>query len=411
MILSTYSSQYFEKILESLGYNEEGNICDFWFKNIDAVSNKIDQPMKQHMDGFGLEVRWKSPMGLACNEAVRQYLHEKQKQHNIGHQARVNKGIYFSLAEIDFSQFDFQYDNESVSLVDYVNQFPTSKVGGMADLRGINLEKISLSNSVISNVNFAYGNFNKSHLSQLTLRNVNFVSTDMRNSFVFNLAFDDKSGMRNADLRGAFINILRGVNNASVAFSFKYEPVSAFYLIGALFAVLFAGREPYFLDKAGKGSRHLRNTGKHTKFLANDVSAMTAPDSKVLRRYIDWFQYVFSNLASLRSQSIKEKIFFSLAIVTTKAWSSYVSLAVTGLIINLLFALIFYFNHSNFDGLNENYFSAFYYSVVTFTTLGYGDITPQGGWAQLLVIVEVVFGYVTLGVFVYLLSRKVSDKF
>ena len=175
--------------------------------------------------------------------------------------------------------------------------------------------------------------------------------------------------------------------------------------------VLFAGREPYFLDKAGEGSRLLRNAGKHTKFLANDVSALTVPDNKMLRRYIDWYQYVFTNLASLRRQSIKDKLFFSLAIVTTKAWSSYWSLAVTGLVINLLFALMFYFYHTNFNGLDENYFSAFYYSVVTFTTLGYGDITPQGGWARLLVMLEVVLGYVTLGVFVYLLSRKVGDKF
>ena len=406
-----YSYRYFEKILESLGYKEEENICDFWFAYLDDVRNKIDQPMEQHIDRFGLEIRWKSAMGLACNEAIRQYLHETQKQHCMGYQARVKNGIHFALAEIDFSQFDFQYDNKSVSLVGFVKQFDTSMVGGLADLRGINLAKISLSDAVIRNVCFGYGNFSSSRLSQLTFRNVNLNSADLRNSFVFNLTFDEQSGMGNADLRGAFVNILRGVNNPSVAFSYRYEPVSAFYLIGVLLAVLFAGREPYFLDKAGKGSRYWRNVGKHTKFLANDVSGLIGPDSKILRQYIDWFQYVFSNLASLRSQSIKNQVFFSLALVTTKAWSSYVSLAVTGLMINLVFALMFYSNHSNFNGLNKNYFSAFYYSVVTFTTLGYGDITPQGGWAQLLVIMEVVLGYVTLGVFVYLLSRKVGDKF
>ncbi len=411
MIQSTYSCQYFEKILESLGYKEEENICDFWFKNIDAVSNKIDQQMKQHMDRLGLEIRWKSAMGLVCNEAVRQYLHEKQKQHCIGHQGRVNKGIYFSLAEFDFSQFDFQYDNKSVSLVDFVNQFPTSKVGGLADFRGINLAKISLNNAEISNVSFGYGDFKGSYLSQLTLFNASFVEADLRDSFVISLAFDDKSSMFNADLSGAFINGLHGVNNPSVAFSFKYEPVSAFYLIGALLLVLFAGREPYFLDEAGKGSRFLRNTGKHTKFLANDVSAMTAPDNKMLRRYIDWFQYVFSSLASLRSQSSWDKLCFSISIIASKAWSSGWPLAVSGLVINLLFAVGYYLLNPSIKGLDDNFFLAFYYSIVTFTTLGYGDITPLGGLAQLLVMIEVVLGYVTLGVFVYLLSQKISDKF
>jgi len=406
-----YSYRYFEKTLKSLGYKGEGNICDFWFDHIDAVSNKVNQQMKTHMDTFGLEIRWKSLIGIVCNEAVRQYLNEKQKELWGMQQAAGPSGSLGLLVNIDFCQFHFLYDNKSVSLNEFVNQFPTSKFTGLSDLRGINLATLSLQNAVLNNVTFAYANFKGSHLFQLTLRNVYLISADLRNSFVINLTFDDKSSLRNADLRGAFVNTLRGVNDISVALPFRYEPVSALYLIGALVFVLFAGREPYFFDKAGKGTRFLRNVGKHTKFLANDVSALTAPDNKMLRRYIDWYQYVFPKLASLRTQSIKDKLFFSLSIVTTKAWSSYVSLAVTGLVINLIFAVIFYVNYLSFEGLNQNFFSAFYYSVVTFTTLGYGDIFPKGGWAQLLVIVEVVLGYVTLGVFVYLLSRKVGDKF
>lgn len=292
-----YSYRYFEKILESLGYKEEENICDFWFENIDAVSSKIDQQMKQHMDRFGLEIRWKSAMGLACNEAVRQYLHEEQKQHSIGHQARVNKGIYFSLAEFDFSQFHFRYDNKSLTLDEFVNRFPTSKFTGISDLRGINLAKRSINNALISNANFAYANFKGSHLSQLRLRNVNFVSADLSDSFIGNVTLDGKSGIPCADLNGAFVNTLRGVNDTSVAYPFRYKPVSTFYLIGALIRSLFTDCNVCF-DKGEK----------HTKFLANDVSALTAPDTKMLRRYIDWYQYVFSNFASLRSQPINNKL-------------------------------------------------------------------------------------------------------
>ncbi|MCB2187666.1 MAG: hypothetical protein KQJ78_14690 [Deltaproteobacteria bacterium] len=38
-----------------------------------------------------------------------------------------------------------------------------------------------------------------------------------------------------------------------------------------------------------------------------------------------------------------------------------------------------------------------YFSVVTFTTLGFGDITPITWVASLLVMVEVVIGYIMLG--------------
>lgn len=395
-----YSYRYFEKILESLGYRDDQNICEFWFAHLDDVSIGINQQMKSHMNRFGLEIRWKSPIGLACNEAVRRYLNETQKRRWEVLQTAVPGGSPPTEVNIDFSQFQFQYDTNFVSLENFVDQFPTSKFTGLSDFRGINLTEISIQYAVINNVNFAYANLINSRLSQVMLHSVNLVSADLRGAHIFNVTLANGSAMPGADLRGAFINGLRDVNDTSVAYPFMYEPVSALYLIRALILSLFKDWNVIF-DKVGK----------HTRFLANDVSNLRAPDNRVLRRYIDWYQYVFSNLGSLRSQSIKDKLFFSLSIVTTKAWSSYVSLAVTGLVVNLLFALMFYIDHSDFNGLDNNYFSAFYYSVVTFTTLGYGDITPQGGWARFLVLIEVVLGYVTLGVFVYLLSRKVSDKF
>ncbi len=42
----------------------------------------------------------------------------------------------------------------------------------------------------------------------------------------------------------------------------------------------------------------------------------------------------------------------------------------------------------------------FYFSFVTITTLGYGDITPQGGIAQMLVIAEAMIGQLYLTIFV-----------
>lgn len=394
-----YSYRYFEKILGSLGYKDDQNICEFWFAHLDDLRNKVNQQMKPHMNRFGLEIRWRSPIGLACNEAVREYMKDTQKQRWLDFQSAGLVGSPPPVVNFEFSQFQFHYGTNFVSLEDFVDQFPTSKCRSLSDFRGINLTEISLQHALINNVNFAYANFKGSNLDHVTLRNVNLVSVNLKNSCILNVTLAG-SGIPGADLRGAFINGLLDVNDTSVVYPFMYEPVSALYLIRALILSLFKDGNVIF-DKVGK----------HTRFLANDVSNLRAPDNKVLRRYIDWYQYVFSNLPSLRSQSIKDKLFFSLSIVTTKAWSSYASLAVTGLVINLLFALMFYIDHSAFNGLDNNYFSAFYYSVVTFTTLGYGDITPQGGWARFLVLIEVVLGYVTLGVFVYLLSRKVSDKF
>jgi hypothetical protein len=51
---------------------------------------------------------------------------------------------------------------------------------------------------------------------------------------------------------------------------------------------------------------------------------------------------------------------------------------------------------------------AFYFSIVTFTTLGYGDILPQNGIGQALVAFEVLLGYFMLGALVAIIIRKIS---
>jgi len=49
-----------------------------------------------------------------------------------------------------------------------------------------------------------------------------------------------------------------------------------------------------------------------------------------------------------------------------------------------------------------------YYSVITFVTLGYGDIGPKNALGQALSIVEVALGYTMLGVLVSVIARKMS---
>lgn len=59
-------------------------------------------------------------------------------------------------------------------------------------------------------------------------------------------------------------------------------------------------------------------------------------------------------------------------------------------------------------GPNATWLSPFYFSVVTFTTLGFGDVVPVTAAAQATVIVEVILGYVMLGGMLSLISNKLS---
>lgn len=89
----------------------------------------------------------------------------------------------------------------------------------------------------------------------------------------------------------------------------------------------------------------------------------------------------------------------------------------------MLIALIFAFVYYNFFYLkNQNLFEAkyiskswpgfsfIYYSVVTFTTLGFGDIIPKSGWLQFWVMIEVILGYIGLGGLISILANKLARR-
>lgn len=51
-----------------------------------------------------------------------------------------------------------------------------------------------------------------------------------------------------------------------------------------------------------------------------------------------------------------------------------------------------------------------YYSIITFTTLGFGDVTPITGLAQFFVTSEVVTGYLMLGGLISILFSNMVPR-
>ncbi len=53
-----------------------------------------------------------------------------------------------------------------------------------------------------------------------------------------------------------------------------------------------------------------------------------------------------------------------------------------------------------------SWYDYFYFSVIAFTTAGFGDILPSTGLLKLVVAIEVLLGYVMLGILINLIQRK-----
>ena len=61
-------------------------------------------------------------------------------------------------------------------------------------------------------------------------------------------------------------------------------------------------------------------------------------------------------------------------------------------------------------GEHETAFSPMYYSIVTLTTLGYGDVVPASLPAQLLAVSEALFGYIGLGGMLSIFAQKMARR-
>jgi len=58
----------------------------------------------------------------------------------------------------------------------------------------------------------------------------------------------------------------------------------------------------------------------------------------------------------------------------------------------------------------QTVWTPYYFSFVTFSTLGFGDVSPGSLVGEVLVTAEVILGYVTLGVLVSILANKVARR-
>jgi hypothetical protein len=80
----------------------------------------------------------------------------------------------------------------------------------------------------------------------------------------------------------------------------------------------------------------------------------------------------------------------------------------------IVFGLFYYFNPASIKSEVISFswpgISLLYYSVVTFTTLGFGDIVPKIPILQIIVMLEVILGYIMLGGLISILANKLARR-
>lgn len=79
------------------------------------------------------------------------------------------------------------------------------------------------------------------------------------------------------------------------------------------------------------------------------------------------------------------------------------------IVLAALFSLIFYV-WGHYLGISNEGVDSIYLSLVTITTLGFGDITPSTDLGKIIVSLEALFGIITIGLFLNSLSHAYSAE-
>jgi len=152
-----------------------------------------------------------------------------------------------------------------------------------------------------------------------------------------------------------------------------------------------------------------------TDFIQFDTgSVMDGSSNPYLRRYIDDEQWI----KSWRGSIWWRQPLFMLWEITSHCGRSIGLWGLWSGIIAFGFAIIYTwflptsitFSMEKLSDVRPGFKGYLYYSVVTLTTLGYGDIVPLTNRARFIVGTEVVSGYIMLGGLVSIFANKIATR-
>ncbi|MGI9233241.1 MAG: pentapeptide repeat-containing protein [Woeseiaceae bacterium] len=287
-------------------------------------------------------------------------------------------GADFAAAELSGSDlssaelFNSDFTGAIMSRVDLERAFLTEANLSLAYLNGANLtgahlNGANLTSARLNNAQFAGADLSDTRLTDADLRGANLENCDLSNA-----------NLQGADLTG--VN-LKGATLLSADFS------------GANIAgVQFDETET---------CRDVRISTAH----GNALFKRFAQDQAYVEEYSvkNPFRYWLWKYSSNCGRSLALWVF----------WCAFIAVS---------FSLVFHFHLGGSESfvLNElakepgyhprDWAPMFYYSVVTFTTLGFGDIVPKTQEAAWWIMAEVVMGYFMLGGLITILATKLARR-
>jgi hypothetical protein len=295
------------------------------------------------------------------------------------------------------------------------------------DLTGVNFGETDLTGAdffgaVLTDANLKMSSLAGAELSSADMTGVDLYKSDCTGVFAVDAKFDRaylaEANISNADLRGSRLtgaNLteanLEGTNlsgadltDATLAKArVSQADLSQSNVAGANILNLDYGD---FLDMGGHyfGIRGLDSCYGNALFVRD------AQDQD----YLETLRARINDTASPTKRRLKQAAFHGWS------WIDYGrSLgkpAFYAIVLAMMFGIFYSFDRSldwglmDYEGSADSWLSPFYYSIVTYTTLGFGDITPKSTLGEVVVVSEVILGYTTLGLLLAILANRVARQ-
>ncbi|MCA9608656.1 MAG: pentapeptide repeat-containing protein [Myxococcales bacterium] len=144
---------------------------------------------------------------------------------------------------------------------------------------------------------------------------------------------------------------------------------------------------------------------ERASFLRADVRDVDFSGAYLLRRHVLDENY----LEEFRTRGPAYAVAYWVWWATSDCGRSVARWTAWTLAIALAYGFAFQLVTMDYGG-HETWLSPFYYSVVTLTTLGYGDVLPGSVGAQMLAMSEVILGYLMLGGVISIFSNKLARR-
>ena len=288
-----------------------------------------------------------------------------------------------------------------------------------AKLQGASLEGAELSNAVLGNANIKGANLSGADLSgafimRADLSEANLEDADLSGASLANADLSE-ANLREAKLSGAILENadLSGANLTYADLS-EADLTQIKYTKDEVFDRLTKWWIPKLI-KIPPGLRRLQYVQKLkpieiTNFRAIDTSKLNSSTNPVLKRHIDDYQFI---LGFKEKSCVHQWLFYPLWKGTSDCGRSLLLWLIWSVGLVWVFTGVYsYYLRGCFSPGNLKWFDFLYFSVVTFTTLGFGDVHPQIGQpnAQLWVMFEVIIGYIMLGGLISILANKLARR-